>query len=519
MKIDEKLELMETMFNPKNVAVIGATDNLMKIGGSVMTNLIGCGFKKKIFAVNPNPKYKNKKILGIDVFPCIDNVPEPVDLVGIVVPPHAVVDSIKQAVECDIRTAAIITAGFGEVKSKDRQEENRELIKIADKAGLIFVGPNSLGMYSSKDAESPLHLGMGFMMPHPGNVAVVSQSGTIGALVSNLVRKIKYFVSSGNEASLILEDYLEFFAQDDKIELIALFAEGLRDGARFKRLCSEITPKKPVVFLKGGITKSGARAASSHTASLGGSIDIYRSAFKQTGVIYAENVTEFMYLTKAALFLLPLPDHDPLRVGIVTGGGGFGVILADLAEKHGFDVIDLQKHPDGPKVIEEISKHGRLPFYWSKNNPVDMVATRGASGRKIIEIMLEYGPFDLIFTQTSVGFFSIVELFKPPTEFSKKMVTMMQSVAKERVDKSLKKEIALHQENRLKYPDKKIIYISPTSTLTNPHYQKYDENKIMVFGENPELGCIVIKKLHNYQKYVKKMKNLDQKYLTIPQKM
>ncbi|MFX1452951.1 MAG: CoA-binding protein, partial [Promethearchaeota archaeon] len=198
MKIDEKMELMETMFNPKNVAVVGATDNLMKIGGSVMTNLIGCGFTKKIFAVNPNPKYENKKILDIEVYPSIDKCPEPVDLVGIVVPPHAVVDSIKQAIECDIRAAAIITAGFGEVKTKERQDENKKLIKIADKAGMIFVGPNSLGIYSSKDEQSPLHLSMGFMMPHPGSVAVISQSGTIGALVSNLLRKIRYFVSSGN---------------------------------------------------------------------------------------------------------------------------------------------------------------------------------------------------------------------------------------------------------------------------------------------------------------------------------
>ena len=241
MNVEEKLELMKTMFNPKNVAIIGATDSMMKIGSRVLTSVLSCGFTKKIYGINPNPRYKNKKILGNEVYPSIDKCPEPIDLVGIVVPPHAVVDSIKQAIENGVRTAAIITAGFGEVKNDERQDENKELVKIAEKGGLIFVGPNSMGFYSSEDKTSPIHLGFGFMIPRPGNLSIVSQSGTMGTVLCNAFQNIRYFVSSGNEASLTLEDYLEYYTRDDKTKVIALFAEGLRAGSRFKEICTETT--------------------------------------------------------------------------------------------------------------------------------------------------------------------------------------------------------------------------------------------------------------------------------------
>ena len=183
MNIEEKLELMKRMFNPKNIAIMGATDKMMKIGSFVVMSVLSCGFTKKIYLINPNPKYEKKKIFGIDVYPSLDKCPEPIDLVGIVVPPNAVVDSVKQAIENDIRTAAIITAGFGEVKTEERQSENRELVKVANDGGLIFVGPNSMGLYTSEDNSSPLHLGFGFMMPRPGNLSIVSQSGTMGSIL------------------------------------------------------------------------------------------------------------------------------------------------------------------------------------------------------------------------------------------------------------------------------------------------------------------------------------------------
>ncbi len=497
MNIEEKLGLLKIMFNPKSVAMMGATDSVIKIGSRVFASVLSCGFTKKVYGINPNPKYENKKIFGSKVYPSLDKCPEPIDLVGVVVPPHAVVDSIKQAIENDVRTAAIITAGFGEVKTEERQEENKELVKIAIKGGLIFVGPNSMGFYSSEDKASPLHLGFGFMIPTPGNLSIVSQSGTMGTVLCSAFQNIRYFVSSGNEASLTLEDYLEYYAQDRETKTIALFAEGLRAGSRFKEICSETTKTKPIIFLKAGTTKSGARAANSHTGSIAGSLDIYKSLFKQTGVISADQIEQFIYLVKGAQYLLPLPTNERLRAGIISGGGGFVVHLTDLCEKHGINVVDLRTEPNGPKLIENISKH--LPFYWSHNNPVDLVATRNPGAyRTVTELMLNSDCFDVIFTMSSASFLDRMKLLKPINEYGKKMVEMMMQRASDRYEKAIESEIELCQ----KFPDKKILYISFTTSIGSLSLEKYDENKIMVFGGNPENAAIVLRKLHDYQKFI-----------------
>jgi acetyltransferase len=469
MNIEEKLDLMKVMFNPKSVAVMGATDNIMKIGAYVFGSVLGCGFAKPLYGINPSPKYENKKIMGNDVYPSLDKCPEPIDLVGIVVPPHAVLDSIKQAIENDVRTAAIITAGFGEVKTEERQDENKELIKTADKGGLIFVGPNSMGFYSSEDKISPLHLGFGFMMPRPGNLSIVSQSGTMGTVLCNAFQKIRYFVSSGNEASLTLEDYLEYYARDPETKTIALFAEGLRAGSRFKEISGSIT----------------------------GSLNIYKSLFKQTGVILADQIEQFIYLVKGAQYLLPLPTNGDLRAGIISGGGGFVVHLTDLCEKHGINVVDLRTEPNGQKLIEDISNH--LPFYWSHNNPVDMVATGDPNVyQTVTELMLNSGCFDVIITMSSATFLDRMKLLKPMNDFGKKMIEMMTYRAKKRSEKAIESEIALRQ----KFPDKRMIYISFGTSLGSLTLEKYDENEIMIFGGNPENAAIVLKKLHEYQKFI-----------------
>ncbi len=497
MDIEEKLELMKVMFNPKNVAIVGATDSMIKIGSRVFGSILSCGFTKNLYGINPSPKYENKKILGKNIYSSIDKCPEPIDLVGIVVPPHAVIDSVKQAIENGVKTAAIITAGFGEVKTEVRQDENKELVKVAEKGGLIFVGPNSMGFYSSEDKTSPLHLGFGFMLPRPGNLSIVSQSGTMGTVLCNAFQNIRFFVSSGNEASLTLEDYLEYYARDRETKTIALFAEGLRAGSRFKEICAETTKKKPIIFLKAGTTKSGARAANSHTGSIAGSLDIYKSLFKQTGVISADQIQQFIYLVKGAQYLLPLPTNGRLRVGIVSGGGGFVVHLTDLCEKHGLNVVDLRTEPNGPKLIEDISQH--LPFYWSHNNPIDMVATGNPNVyQTVTKLMLNSDCFDVIITMSSLTFLDRMKHLKPINEIGEKMAELMKLRASDRHDKGFENEIELKR----KFPNKRIIYISFGSSLEVLTLEKYDENKIMVFGGNPENAAIVLDKLHEYQKFI-----------------
>jgi len=496
MNTEEKQELMKRMFNPKSIAIIGGTDNFRKIGSHVIMSVLACGYNKKMYIINPNPKYQNKKIYGNEVFPSIDKCPEEIDLVGVVVPPNAVVDSIKQVVENDIKTAVIITAGFGEVKTEERQNENKELMQVAEKGGLIFTGPNSMGIYSSEDKTSPMHLGFGWMIPRPGNIAIVSQSGSMGSVICNALTNIRHFVSSGNEASLTLEDYLEYYARDNGTKYIALFAEGLRNASKFKEICSEITKIKPIVFLKAGLSKSGARAANSHTGSIAGSLDIYKSVFKQTGVIYAEGMVELINLVKGAQFLLPFPSH-PLRAGIISGGGGFIVHFTDLCEKHGINMVDLTASPNGLKLIEEISRY--LPFYWSHNNPVDLVATSDFTlYPKITEMMLNSGCFDIVFTLSSASIQERFKYIKPVNDFGRRFVDMMVKGFSQRNENVVESEINL----ALKPTNAKLIYLTYLSSNGSPIYEKYDENKVMVFESDPEITAIVLKKLHEYQKYL-----------------
>jgi len=355
-----------------------------------------------------------------------------------------------------------------------------------------------MGFYSSEDKTSPLHLGFGFMMPRPGNLSIVSQSGTMGTVLCNAFQKIRYFVSSGNEASLTLEDYLEYYARDRETKTIALFAEGLRAGSRFKEICSETTKTKPIIFLKAGTTKTGARAANSHTGSIAGSFDIYKSLFKQTGVISADQIEQFIYLVKGAQYLLPLPTNGSLRAGIVSGGGGFVVHLTDLCEKHGLNVVDLRTEPNGPKLIDDISKH--LPFYWSHNNPIDMVATGNPEiYRTVTELMLNSDCFDVIIMMSSVTFLDRMKLLKPMNEIGEKMAELMRLRASDRHDKAIEYEIDVSQ----RFPNKRIIYISFGSSVGSLALERYDENKIMVFGGNPENAAVVLKKLYNYQKFIR----------------
>jgi acyl-CoA synthetase (NDP forming) len=433
----------------------------------------------------------------MDVYSSLDKCPEPIDLAGIVVPPYAVVDSVKQAIENDIRAAAIITAGFGEVKSDERQDENRELVRVANDGGLIFVGPNSMGLYTSHDRSSPLHLGFGFMMPRPGNLSIVSQSGTMGSILGSTLEKIRYFVSSGNEASLTLEDYLEFYARDEETKVIALFAEGLRAGKRFKEICLETTKKKPIIFLKAGLTKTGARAANSHTGSIAGELNIYKSVFDQTGVIFTDSIMEYIYLIKGAQYLLPLPNSDRIRAGIISGGGGFVVHLTDLCERQGINVVDLRTEPNGPKLIEDISK--LLPFYWSHNNPVDMVATNDETlYRKVIDLMLDSDCFDVLFTMTNASFRDRIESMRPINEYGERLKQMMLPVLSKRMEETIENEINVC----LNHPDKRIIYISFGSGFRDPVYDRYDDNKIMVISGDLDFAPKILRKLHKYQKFI-----------------
>ncbi|MDH5636287.1 MAG: CoA-binding protein [Candidatus Bathyarchaeota archaeon] len=354
---------LEYLFNPSSIAVIGASREPIKWGSIVLSNIINGGYKGKVYPINP----KAEKIQGLKPYPNIKKVPREIDLSIIAIPATGsrIPEVFEDCGEKNVKMAIVLSSGFGETGEEGRRAEE-ELVSSARKASIRFVGPNSMGIFY---ASSNLHALMPTLRPQKGNLSFVSQSGNLGVQMLSRGEQLgvgfNMFVSSGNEADLHCEDYIDYFRRDQNTKVILLYIEGLRDGKRFIETARKTTKQKPIIALKAGETRAGAKAALSHTGALSGSSSVYNSVFKQFGVIRAENTEEM--LDFALAFNQPLPTGR--KVAILTRGGGWGVVTADACNKVGIEV------PKPPKeILEELDK--LLPFYWSRSNPIDTVAVR-----------------------------------------------------------------------------------------------------------------------------------------------
>ena len=363
------------LFEPRSIAFLGASRDPQKWGFRILANIRTGKFEGKIYPVNP----KGGEILGLKVYGSVGEIPETPDLAVIVVPPTSVVDAIKECTNKGIQAGVVITAGFAEI-GKEGAKIQHDMVKAAQSGGMILVGPNSFGILNP---SSKLHSQMPPIFPYPGPIAVLSQSGNLVATVARMVMAKGFGcskgISSGNEAVLHSDDYLEYLADDPQTKVILSYIEGFKDGHRFFETAKKVTRKKPVIMLKAGETPAGARAAKSHTASLAGSDTLFEAMCKQAGITRVRNLEEFVN-TGLAFLCHPLPQGR--RVGIVTAGGGWGVLAADACAKLGLDVISL---PDN--TLRELDSF--LPAWWNRGNPVDLVA--GAFGdamMKSVEVIM-----------------------------------------------------------------------------------------------------------------------------------
>ncbi|MEX2706518.1 MAG: acetate--CoA ligase family protein [Candidatus Freyrarchaeum guaymaensis] len=381
---------LKSLFSPRSVAVIGATDVPGKIGNNVISNLVFGGFEGEIFPVNPN----FQRVYGIETYPKITDVPQEVDLAVIVIPARHVLRVFRECAEKKVKACVIITAGFSEVGEEGRRMQE-EITRIAVENGIAVVGPNCMGIVNS---SANLNILMTRAIPAKGNISMVSQSGTVGFMLMAAMSKMgggfSKFVSSGNEAVLKLEDFLEYFANDPDTKVVAAFIEGTRDGRRFLRVTKELTRKKPFIVIKAGRTHAGASAARSHTASVAGSTQIFEAVAKQNNIITCESTEELIDYTVAFSM-----SHFPQgrRIGIITPGGGWGVLAADACEEYGFEVAELPR-----KVVDAISE--KAPPYWSHGNPIDLVATYNIELLTWCgEVLFENDAVDSVFIQFFAG--------------------------------------------------------------------------------------------------------------------
>jgi acetyltransferase len=354
---------LDSVFNPDSVAVIGASNTPGKWGFNIFSRVIASTGTRRIYPVNS----RAREVMGVVAYPSILDIPDPVELAIIVVPVESVPTAMLHCVEKRVKAAVVITAGFGEVGEEGRAVE-REVLEIARSGGLRFVGPNCMGHFNT--ASNLFTTGeLAENAVREGPIACVSQSGNFGGYIlrrgAEMGVGFSKFVSTGNEADLRLEDYIEYLAQDDQTKVIIAYIEGLRDHRRFVSLAKEVTRHKPIVVMKVGRTPQGAQAAWSHTAALAGEDAVHDAAFRQCGVIRVEEVNEMF---DVAIALIGQPRPRGRRVAILTGGGGFGVVATDACVRSGLEMAPL-----APETYEALDNF--LPPRWSHGNPVDMAGT------------------------------------------------------------------------------------------------------------------------------------------------
>jgi acetyl-CoA synthetase (ADP-forming) len=366
-------ESWQHLFSPATIAVIGASNTPGSWGNNAVKGLMNVK-DRRIYPVNPN----SPEVVGQKAYPTVLDIPDTIDLAVIVVPEKLVPGVMRQCVTRGVKSAIVITSGFGEMGEEGRRLE-KEVADIARQGGIHFIGPNSMG---HADTYSQLSTYGEFGKMPRGPVALLSQSGgTCMKIVRSLVESgiaLSKYISTGNEADIIIEDYLEYLAGDDDTKVIALFIEGLRDGRRFFELAKRITPHKPIVVVKIGGTAESARAVMSHTGALAGSDKVYDAAFKQSGVIRVEDDDELIDVVYA-LLNSPLPRGN--RAGILTIGGGQGALTAEACEKEGLVIGKLE-----PETVARLNK--LLPARWPHRNPVDMAGPSAAEISVVASLLL-----------------------------------------------------------------------------------------------------------------------------------
>jgi len=366
---------MTSLFEPRAIAVIGASANPGKIGYRIVENVVRSGYRGGVFPINP----KGGEILGLRVYETLAEVEEEVDLAVISIPAERVIDAVKTCGAKGVKNLVIITSGFSEVGNL---ETERRIVRLAREQGMRVLGPNIFGIYS---AASSLDATFGPGGITPGPVAIITQSGALGiAMIGKTATEsvgLSALVSVGNKADIDEADLLEYLASDDRTRAILMYIEGVKEGDRLQRTLTEVTRRKPVVVIKSGRSKRGSMAAASHTGSLAGADEVFDSVMRQCGVLRAESVQEaFTWVRYLASTTLPPGDEAV----IVTNGGGIGVMATDACEKHGVALYD-----DQAVLAETFS--GVMPDFGSSKNPVDLTgqATAEDYARSLDAVLAE----------------------------------------------------------------------------------------------------------------------------------
>lgn len=353
------ISALDAILKPKSIAVVGASATPGKIGYTVVNNLIKDGYQGKIFPVNPTAT----EILGLKVYPTVNDIPEPVEAAVITVPAKFVAGVVKECGDKGIQGISVITSGFAESGRHDLEDE---IVDIAAKTGARILGPNIVGVLSN---SYQMNASFAPFLPLNGKATLITQSGALLIAIdaSTYVRKVGFnkLISIGNMSDVDFADLIAWLNEDEDTTCITLYVEGLKDGRRFMDVSRKT--RKPIIAIKSGVSEHGAAAAASHTGSLAGAAKVYSAAFSQAGIVPASDLDNLFDRT-LALSLQPPMKGDNLL--IITNGGGVGVLATDAAEKYG---VPLKF---APKDVQEEMKKS-MPEFGSAKNPIDLTGMAG----------------------------------------------------------------------------------------------------------------------------------------------
>lgn len=476
---------LDRLFNPRGIALIGASAQPNKWGNVILLNILKGAYKGKVYPVNP----KTDLIFGYKCYKNVTEIPNPVDVALVTTPAHLVISIVDDCAKKAVPFLVVITSNFSEAGALGAQME-AELVAKAKRYGIHIVGPNTMGIFSAK---TNLHALMPTVMPLLGSVSMFSQSGNVGVQMLDYGEKenvgFEKFVSSGNEGDLNCVDYLQYFAHDNDTKVILGYIEGVGSQNDFLPISREVSKKKPIIILKGGRTRVGTKAAASHSGSLAGAIDINRAVFKQAGIVEVQTSLELIDSAKAfANYPLPKGNH----IGIITRGGGWGVITADSCEEAGLRIPPLSM--DLIKKIDEM-----LPEYWNRGNPIDLVATISSDPfPEILRLMAEWDGVDAIIA-LGAGFKSFSYEYSTDIEGPPELLTVIH-----KIDEALRKN-ANHPDrmleligNLVRKTGKPIISVSTGSDYSHRHYM--EEYGIVSFP-TPERAVRVLRNMLEYSQF------------------
>lgn len=456
----------DSIFNPKAVAIIGASNKEGSFGRLFLEGIIKAGYSP-IYPIH----LREKELMGLKAYASIKDVPVAIDLALLMVPYSEALKIVRECVEKQVRGVVLFTSGFGE-KGEEGKQAERELAKIVAGTNTRLIGPNCNGLYSPavKLVSLPGSLITGGVTTETGTLSVVSQSGSLNDfLVQTLTRKNIRFnktVSTGNECDLHAEDFLEYYGNDPNTTLIAGYLEGIKDGRRFYQVAKEISKKKPIIIWKGGMTEAGAKSAVAHTGALAGSSIIWETMFKQAGII---NPNSFEEMVDCILAFSWTAIPKGRRIAILSSMGGTNIGTTDNCIRSGLEMAKLTDQTK-EKLNQLLPGAGT-----SASNPLDV----GVGGMMNPKVFAE--GMKIITEDENVDMLMLVA--DPDAPLS--IPSIIEAIP------SIKKPV--------------VISIFDMLDLTESFYRKFLEHRIPVYHE-PKRAVAALAKMCEYADYQKQYK-------------